>query len=162
MSEVRATIQLLVDFHGHLKETDKLQALSAATRKTFLKTCAQALHGLDISRFITLTNGPEFNPLLTLDATGHPTPAEITTKLQDALDAYNGADFPLQLKIDAGMMQEAGAFTCVRWVWQNGQWVAIYNYSLMAENVDEPKQGELQARYHVSLTYPRSIVDVGT
>jgi len=161
MTQVQANVQLMVDFHGMRNETGPLQNLTSATRKGFLRACALALHGQRFAEFTGMTQSSEFNPILTLDATGHPSFEEVRDNIVAAVGYYNSLEFPLTFRTDTLEMPAAPPYSCVRWVWLNGQWVAIYNYDLMATDPAlVPRSGQLTARFHVALTYPRSSWDV--
>jgi hypothetical protein len=155
MTDVRATIQILVDFHGHMLETDKVLAMTAMERKAFLKACALALHAARLDDFVNLTQSAPFNPLLALDATDHPSPADLRAAMKTAIDAYNAEDFGQQFTLTGTGTPPP---TCIRWVWINGEWRAVYNYDLVASNA--PSKNGLAARYHVALTYPRSLSSI--
>lgn len=160
MNQVQASIQLLVDYHAHDGETQKLAAMTDAARKAFLETCTTALYGSRIADFLLLCSSAAFKPLIDLDpVTGEPTLAVIHAALATAVDAYNAGGFGLQFAITdphgSGSASAIPNYACVQWVWINGEWVKRYNYDLTVTTAGATlhTSGGLTASYRVTLGY---------
>jgi hypothetical protein len=156
MAQVQASIQILLDFH--MDGTAKLAAMTPLARQAFLDKCASDLHKGDIARFLALCQGPTFRPILTLEAgTSHPSLFDINKALVDAVCLYNEQGFGFKFDIDFEATAQTGVnvppYTCVQWVWVDGQWVRKYNYDLAIAAGTPHKGGGLTAAYRVALSY---------
>lgn len=182
MNSVQASIELIVDFHVH--DTSKLAALTASQRQSFIAASAGALHGGQLLPFIELLQSDACNPWLTCEGdTRHPGFDVIRDAIVYAVDEYNKRKFglafdsgKLKKKIEeillalapedartlaAARVADPKPYSCIRWVWRKGEWVAIYNFDLVLTGGRAPTYAGLTAQYHVALSYVRGIVEIG-
>jgi hypothetical protein len=158
MSQVQASIHLLSDFHDHDGGTARLAALPPAQRQQFLQACADELHGGRIADFLALQQSSAFRPILTHQTGTHPSMLAMNEALVAAVVAYNEEAFPLRFDTNFAAAPKSAdvaipPYTCVQWVWVNGQLVVKYNYNLLVVHGSPPTASGLRGAYRVMLAY---------
>ena len=154
MSQLQASIQFLVDYHG--SDTGTLEDLDPLRREDFLTRASTALYTTKLGEFVMLMQSADFRPKLSYEgATKLPSYLEVNQKIVEAIKAYNNGNFPLGFNFEA-LEEKNGAlpdYDCIQWVWINGEWVKRYNYDLVVSRGNLETEGNLEAKYRITLSH---------